>query len=123
MNTNSLHDSREVPSRSIPVPDTVSPEMQTIIAEPPDPAFNVAPETTAEWKTRVAEETRKTEATLPELREALGVSVEPTTVGDVKTFIVTPASIPEKNGDRLLMHLHGGVRVLDPGEAAPGRRF
>ena len=120
MNTNTLHDSRMVPSRSIPVPDTVSPEMQAIIAEPPDPAFNVAPATTAEWKTRVAEDARKREAILPEIREALGVSVEPMTIGDVKTFIVIPNSIPEKNDDRLLIHLHGGVRVLGPGEAGTG---
>ncbi len=120
MNTNTLHDHRKVPSRSIPVPDTVSPEMQAIIAEPPDPAFNVAPATTAEWKTRVAEDARKREAILPELREALGVSVEPMTIGDVKTFIVTPDSIPEKNDDRLLIHFHGGVRVLGPGEAGTG---
>ena len=42
------------------------------------------------------------------------------TIGDVKAFMVTPASIPKKNDDRLLIHLHGGVRVLDPGEAATG---
>jgi acetyl esterase/lipase len=113
-------ETREVPSRTIPVPGTVSPQMQAIIAKPPDPAFNIAPETTAEWKTRVAEDARNTEITLPQLREALGVSVKPTTIGGVKAFIVAPDSISEKNRDRLLMHLHGGVRVLGPGEAATG---
>ena len=108
---------REVPARFIPVPDTVSPQMQAIIVQPPDPAFNIAPETTAEWKTRVAEAARKAEAALPELREALGVSVEPTTIGGVKAFIVTPKSIPRGNFDRVLMHLHGGIRVFNPGEA------
>ena len=108
---------REVPARFIPVPDTVSPQMQAIIVQPPDPAFNIAPETTAEWKTRVAEAARKAEAALPELREALGVSVEPTTIGGVKAFIVTPKSIPRGNLDRVLMHLHGGIRVFNPGEA------
>ena len=117
MNTNLGHHAREVPSRSIPVPDTVSPQMQALIAQPLDPAFTIAPTTTAEWKAKVAEAARKVEAILPQLREALGVSVEPTTIAGVKAFIVTPASIPEKNRNRLLIHLHGGVRVLFPGQS------
>lgn len=120
MNDDTSKDVRKVPARLIPVPDTVSPEMQAIIAKHPDPAFNVAPQTIEEWQARIAEETQKTEADLPALRDALGVSVTPTTVGGVDAFIVMPQSIPEKNRDRLLMHLHGGVRVLDPGEAATG---
>ncbi len=88
MNTNPMHGTREVPSRSIPVPDTVSPELQAIIAQPHDPSFNIAPETTAEWKTRVAEDARKKEAALPALRAALGVSVAPTTIAGVGAFAV-----------------------------------
>lgn len=109
--------SREIPSRIIPVPDTVSPQMQAVIARPQNPSFTIAPETAAEWKTRVAEAARQTEATLPELRKTFGVSVKPTTIVGVKAFVVTPKSIPRINRDRLLMHLHGGVRVLNPGEA------
>ena len=41
---------REVPSRTIPVPDTVSPQMQAVIARPFDPSFNLVPQTIAEWK-------------------------------------------------------------------------
>ena len=120
MTADSTHEPREVPSRTIPVPDTVSPEMQAIIAKPHDQSFNIAPGTTAEWKARVAEDARKREAALPQLREALGVGVEATRIGGVEAFIVQPASIPEENRDRLLMHLHGGVRVLCPGEAGTG---
>jgi len=47
----------------------------------------------------------------------LGVTVEPTTIAGVKAFIVTPKSIPPRNRDRVLLHLHGGIRVLNPGEA------
>jgi acetyl esterase/lipase len=114
MNTNLM---RIVPSRSIPVPDTVSPQMQAIIAQPLDPSFNIAPETTAEWKARVDKAALTAMAALPKVREALGVSVEPTTIAGVKAFIVTPKSIPLGNRDRLRQHLHGGVRVLNPGEA------
>ena len=44
---------REVPARTLPVPDTVSPQMQAMIARPLNPNFNIAPETTDEWKKRV----------------------------------------------------------------------
>jgi monoterpene epsilon-lactone hydrolase len=43
--------------------------------------------------------------------------VEPASIGGVKSFVVTPKSIPDANRDRVLLHLHGGVRVLNPGEA------
>jgi epsilon-lactone hydrolase len=108
---------REVPSRLLPVPDTVSPQMQALIARPFDPRFNLTPETTAEWRTRVDEAARATVARLPKLREALGVSVEPATIAGVKVFIVTPKSLAPGNRERLLVHLHGGVRVYNPGEA------
>src|SRR5689334_9378975 len=71
---------REVPSRLLPVPDTLSPQMQAIVARPFDPNYNLAPQTTAEWKKRIDEAARATLATLPKLRETLGVTVEPVTI-------------------------------------------
>jgi acetyl esterase/lipase len=91
--------------------------LQAIIARPPDPNYSIAPRTVAEWKSRVAEAARKTEATLPKLREALGVTMEPTIIAGVKAFKITPKSPLQSNRSRLLIHLHGGTRVLNPGEA------
>jgi acetyl esterase/lipase len=91
--------------------------MQAIIARPIDPTFNIAPQSTAEWKQRIDKAAAATVAGLPQLREALGVSVERTTLAGVKAFIATPRSIPLRNRHRTLLHLHGGVRVLNPGEA------
>jgi epsilon-lactone hydrolase len=108
---------REIPARILPVPDTVSAQMQAVIARPLDPAFNIAPKNTAEWKARVDNAARLTVAGLPQLREALGVTVDPTTIAGVKAFTVTSRSLPSENRNRLLLHLHGGVRVLNPGEA------
>ena len=54
---------------------------------------------------------------LPKMREALGVTVEPTTIAGVKAFWVTPRSRPARNQARVLLHLHGGARVFNPGEA------
>jgi acetyl esterase/lipase len=91
--------------------------MRAVIGRPPNPNFIVTPQTTAEWKARVDEAARGVVAGLPRLRESLGVTVEPTSIGVVKAYIVTPKSVPEANRDRVLLHLHGGVRVLNPGEA------
>jgi len=112
-----MTNAREVPARWVPVPDTVSPQMQAIIARPMDPDFNIAPRSIAEWKERVDKAAAVTLAGLPQLREALGVTVKPTTLAGVKAFTVTPRSIPLRNRHRALLHLHGGVRVLNPGEA------
>lgn len=110
-------ETREVPARSIPVPDTVSPEMQAIIAKPLDPSFNIAPTTTEEWKSRFETAARPVLAALPKLREAFGVTVEPATIAGVKAFIVSPKTIPTAHADVVLLHFHGGVRVFNPGEA------
>lgn len=41
---------REVPAKTVPVPDTVSPQMQKLIAAPLTPTWNVIPKTPEEWK-------------------------------------------------------------------------
>jgi acetyl esterase/lipase len=108
---------REIPARLLPVPETVSPQMQAMIGRSLDPKFNIAPETTEEWKSRVETAAATTVAGLPKLRAALGVTVEPTIIAGVKAFIVTPKSIAPSNSNRVLLHFHGGIRVLNPGEA------
>ena len=54
---------------------------------------------------------------LPRLREELGVTIEPATVGGVKAFILTPRLVASANQNRILINLHGGGRVLYPGES------
>ena len=84
-------DARQVPAKTIPVPDTVSPQMQAIIAQPYNPTWNVVPSTPAEWKAIVDKAAAGVVATLPAIREALGVTVEPTTIDGVKAISATPA--------------------------------
>jgi epsilon-lactone hydrolase len=108
---------REVPARTIPVPDTVSPQMQAIIARPINPRWSVVPKTADEWKAIVDKAALGVVAGLPKIRETLGVTVQPTTIAGVKAFIVTSNAIPPRNQNRVLLHLHGGIRVFNPGEA------
>ena len=44
---------REVPAKALPVPDTVSPQMQKQIAAPLTPTWNVIPTTAEGWKEQV----------------------------------------------------------------------
>jgi acetyl esterase/lipase len=91
--------------------------MQALIGRPFNRAFVAVPATTEEWKARIAAANRNVAAGLPRLREALGVAVEPTSLGGVGAFLVTPRSLPPRRRDVVLLHLHGGVRVFNGGEA------
>jgi len=52
---------REVPAKTIPVPNTVSPELQQIIAQPLRTAWNTPPPTAEGWK-QLAESLRASAA-------------------------------------------------------------
>ena len=49
-------------------------------------------------------------------REKLDVKLEPTTIGGVKAFVLTPKAIAPENQNRVFLHFHGGAYVLNPGE-------
>jgi len=109
-----------MPARTIPVPTTVSPQIQQLIAAPLSPTWNVIPKTAEGWKQQVKEGADATIKTLPALRQALHVKVEPRTIDGVKAYMVTPENIPPENRNRLLVHVHGGCYVSGPGEAGTG---
>lgn len=106
----------QVPARSVPVPSTVSPQMQTLIGAPLSDNWNDVPRTMEEWKA-VAARSAARGRNLTALRRQLDVQVEPLTLGRVKGFTVVPNAIPPENRDRLLIHLHGGCYVLGGGMA------
>src|SRR5437764_2392909 len=43
----------QVPAKSLPVPDTVSPQMQKLIGAPLNPSHNQIPSTNEEWKKQI----------------------------------------------------------------------
>ena len=112
---------RTVPGRSIPVPDTVSPEFRAEIAAPYRvPAWNANPKSPAEWKELIADIAARGAAAQPAIREKLGVTMQTAVIGGVKAFILMPKVIPAANRNRLLVHVHGGGYVYNPGEAGTG---
>jgi acetyl esterase/lipase len=106
---------RELPARSLPVPTTVSPEMQTLVGAPLSANWNTAPKTVEEWKPLAAPSAGRG---LPALRDRFKVRSEQMTVNGVTAYMVTPSEIPPENRNRLLVHVHGGCYVLSGGEAA-----
>jgi len=108
---------REVPARSLPVPEAVSPALQKIIGAPPSPVWNVIPPTNDEWKKQIKGIEDALVQTLPALRAALNIKVEPTTFDGVKAYIVAPEAIPPDNRNRLLVHVHGGCYASFAGES------
>jgi len=108
---------REVSARSLPVPETVSPELQKIIGAPLSPVWNVIPPTNDEWKKQIKGIQDALVQTLPALRDALKVKVEPATFDGVKAHIVAPETIPPENRNRLLIHVHGGCYASFAGES------
>jgi monoterpene epsilon-lactone hydrolase len=109
---------REVPARMLPVPTTVSPQMQKIVAGPLRANWDLLPKTGEEWKALADAGAAATMKNLPAWREHLHVKVEPGVMDGVKVFTVTPEVVAPENRDRLLIHVHGGCYVFSPGEAA-----
>lgn len=107
---------REIPARTLRAPDTVSPEMRAMVAAPPPP-WDIHPKNNKEWADLVAAGVARNKALLPGMRERLGVSLEPVTLGGVPAFILTPKEIAPENRNRVFLHFHGGGYVLNPGEA------
>jgi monoterpene epsilon-lactone hydrolase len=107
----------QVPAKSLPVPDTVSPQMQKLIGAPLNPSHNQIPATDEEWKKQIGGVEAATVKGLPALREALKVTVEPTVLDGVKAYMVTPQNMPPQNRNRLLVHVHGGCFASFAGES------
>jgi monoterpene epsilon-lactone hydrolase len=108
---------RELPARTIPVPETVSPQMQRIIGNPISSTWNVFPKTATEWKPVVDAAAAQAERGLPALREQLRVKLEPAKINGVRAYLLTPDNLPDENKFRVLIHIHGGCYVSNPGES------
>jgi epsilon-lactone hydrolase len=112
---------RTVPGRCIPVPSTASPQLQASIAAPYRvPAWDADPKSAAEWKELINTLAAAAASAQKGVREKLSITMEPTVIGGVKAFIISPKKIAPANRNRLLVHVHGGGYVYNPGEAGTG---
>ncbi len=111
---------RSIPARVVPVPDTVSPELQARIAAPYPSDWNVIPEAASAWRDLATRSAAEVVPHLAAIRQKLNIDVRSAQISGVPVFVVAPADMPPSNRDRLLLHVHGGGYVLYPGEAGAG---
>jgi epsilon-lactone hydrolase len=111
---------RALPARMLPVPDTVSPQLQAFIAAAYPEGWNVVPRNAAAWKELARQSSAAVASDISAIRERFKIDVQPSEIAGVQVFIVTPADLPQANRERLLLHVHGGGYVLYPGEAGAG---
>lgn len=97
-------------TRVIPVPDTISPEAQKVLARPASDASH--PETLAErrshtdaWQERAGAASK---AVYP-------VKIAEETIAGVPARVVTPLEIPAAKRDRVIINVHGGGFNSDSG--------
>ncbi len=107
----------QVPAKSVPVPADVSPQMAKIIGMPLRTNWDIHPKDGAAWKPVADAGAEALKKLVPGMIERLHVKVERTTIDGVRAFIVTPERMRPENRDRVLVHVHGGCYVLNPGEA------
>ncbi len=102
-------------TRVVPMPSTVSPEAQKWLKEieheepQPKDLAELRAHTDAWQKSQSAE-----------ARRLYPVNVEGTTLGGVRTDIITPLAVPEANKNRVLINLHGGGFISDSGSLIEG---
>jgi monoterpene epsilon-lactone hydrolase len=114
----SAFQTRTVPGRTIPVPTTVSPEMQKHSAAVWQGNTETVTKTSEQWKAWIKEMDVWKLKEAVSLKERLHVTLEEKTIGGVHVYLVKPDRIPEQNRKRLLVHVHGGAYVFFGGMAA-----
>ena len=110
-----------VPAKTLPVPSTVSPQLQKVIGAPLRTNWDLLPKTGEEWKPVAEAGAVPTIKNVPGMLERLKVKIEPTVIDGVRAYIVTPETIAPENRNRQLIHMHGGCYVLNPREAGTAR--
>jgi epsilon-lactone hydrolase len=111
---------RALPARTLPVPRTVSPELQARIAAPYPAGWDEVPQTPAAWKDLAARSAADVARFVQDIRDQFRLRVDRVVIGGVPAFAIAPPEVDEANRGRLLVHLHGGGYVLFPGEAGAG---
>lgn len=108
---------RDVPAKSIPVPGTISPQMQAIVGQPLRTNWDKPPTTPDGWRELSDGIAKSVAPQIPDMAKRMGVSIEPSVLDGVRIYTITPSDIPAQNSNRLAVHVHGGCYVLNPREA------
>jgi len=106
-----------LPARDIPVPTSVSPQAQAIIAMQPSVGTTYPSVEDAEgWRAMAAERDAAIVDIVGARASAIPTEVEEIDVDGVRVYVITPHDLP---GDdpRVFLNVHGGAFVLGGGES------
>lgn len=109
---------RSVPAKTLPIPGDVSPAARALIAEPYWLPFWSSPPTSDNaWRALVESSKKDISRDLAKLRDALGVTMEQTTVGGINCYVFTPKTMLDGHRSQLIINAHGGAYVFGLGES------
>ena len=105
-----------LPAREIPVPTSISPEAQAVLAMGAlSPPTDYPPIDDLEaWRALVAAQDEVVTAVIGEMAAAIPAQREERQVGDALVYVVTPDGVDD---DRVVLNLHGGALILQGGAA------
>lgn len=106
-----------VPAGEVPVPDTLSPELQKIVGQPVPPPMAM-PTTAGGWKKLQREADAGAAKAAVAAAKLLGTTVEATEIAGVKCYRVTPKVVATGKENNLIVHVHKGAYVFNAGLAA-----
>ena len=112
---------RNVPAKVLPVPKSVSPELQrsiSMLASMPSVADVPVPETAAGWRVFIAAMDDQSRVFGPILAARFPHKITKQEIAGVTVREVTPDTFDPAKAGRLLIQFHGGGYVLGGGEAS-----
>lgn len=107
---------RRVVAHEVPVPTTVSPDMQARIARPDMTWPTSFPTTNAGWQALDNPDPAASRARLDSLLAQFDLELKKVRFGNVACHEITPRKPADRKRGRLLVHLHGGGYVFGAGE-------
>ncbi|MDE7370241.1 MAG: alpha/beta hydrolase [Desulfovibrio sp.] len=109
---------RELPSRTLPVPEDASPALkQAIETDASAIPWHLEPKDAAAWKDLVQKAAAQTEKKVPGLLRHLEIRCEKSAIAGVPVFLLEPPALPPTHADKILLYFHGGGYVFNPGMA------
>jgi len=105
--------------RDVPLPHAASSELRESIAASPQPDPTSEPGVPADetaLRALVAAMDAMATEKMQALRDRVGATVTPGTIGGVGVFHVTPATLDPRHDDHLFVYVHGGAYILNAGE-------
>lgn len=108
---------RYVPAKILPIPKTVSPELAEAIRAPYNSPrwYGNHATTEDEWKKMINQSTQASLKTIPKIKKDLNVNIKQLSIANVNVYEVSPKQISEEKKDKVIIYLHGGGYIYNPG--------